>query len=281
MNFQENIKNHLSEYKIHKLGVSENGFWKKNKVPYSHILPVEYMDLNLIEDYRKELLQYIQEQKLHLHQDFHHLNSSQAVCLNFFYPLILENKIELLLKILNLENESPELCEFEKIMNFEEGTNFDFYIKLRSGKQIFFEIKYTESKFGKVKSSEKYIKKYNEVYKYRLFEKLKSDLNQYEELIRNYQLLRNLSYLEESNDNLLIIICPNNNYSLYKEYQHVFNNVIVPSLHHNISFIPWESLLDQLTILLHNTSDSPKRLKNHYSNFKEKYLIRGNLDEKK
>ncbi|WP_412733850.1 PGN_0703 family putative restriction endonuclease [Heyndrickxia acidicola] len=37
------------------------------------------------------------------------------------------------------------------MVNKEEGTNFDFYFKFNSGKEIFFEIKYMEDKFGKVK----------------------------------------------------------------------------------------------------------------------------------
>jgi hypothetical protein len=65
----------MSDYKINKLGVLENGVWKRNNKLYPHILPVDQQDLNLLENYRKELTKYIQEMNIHLHQDFHHLNS--------------------------------------------------------------------------------------------------------------------------------------------------------------------------------------------------------------
>lgn len=108
--------------------------------------------------YRTELTNYIETAKIHLYQDFHHLNSSQAVCLNFFYPFIEENQLPLLLDILHIKNEDIELSEFEKVISRAEGTNFDFYIKLKSGKQIFFEIKYTEDGFIKQSSTGAYEK---------------------------------------------------------------------------------------------------------------------------
>lgn len=125
----------------------------------------------------------------------------------------------MLLQLLQLENEMPELCEFEKVISKEEGTNFDFYIKLQSGRQLFFEIKYTENNFGKARSTGNYLKKYQEVYQNRLLGKVRPGISEYEELIHNYQLLRNISYVDANNRNLLIIICPRDNSKLHQEYE--------------------------------------------------------------
>ena len=67
-----------------------------------------------------------------------HLNASQAMCINFFYPLI------------------------------EKGvagkTNFDFYMKLGFEVNIYFEIKYTETSFGNAKHDSKYKNKFYSTY---------------------------------------------------------------------------------------------------------------------
>lgn len=54
MKYQDYMKHHLSDYKLNKLGVSEDGIWKRNNKPYHHILPLGHQDLNLLEGYRKE-----------------------------------------------------------------------------------------------------------------------------------------------------------------------------------------------------------------------------------
>jgi hypothetical protein len=272
LDYQDRVKRHLADYKQNVLGISENGIWKRNQKEYSHILPVEQYHLNLLENYREALMAYIEAQRIKLHQDFHHLNSSQAACLNFFYPLIQENQISLLLLLLGVEGEGVQ-CEFEKVIINEEGTNFDFYIKLQSGRQLFFEIKFSENEFGKVKDEDKYRQKYEAVYKDRLAGKLKSGLSEYQTLIQNYQLLRNISYVSDENEDLLIIICPTENKKLHKEYGYVVDNVIVPSLHNKVRMITWETLLEEMAALLQNTSKVPDRLVEHYEKFGEKYIL--------
>jgi hypothetical protein len=273
LNFTDEIKSHLSDYKLKKLRVTENGVWRQNKRTYPHILPMGKRELNLLENYREEISKYIHDKNIHLHQDFHHLNSSQAACFNFFYPLIQENQIHLLLEILQIQNEVIQYCEFEKVMSRREGTNFDFYIKLKSGKQLFFEVKYSEHEFGKVLPSEKYQKKYNEIYKERLKGKIRAGMNEYEELVKNDQLLRNISYIDSNHENLVIFICPKENVKLYQEFDYVFNHIVEPSLQKNVRFITWEEILNELTHLLQSTSPVPVRLKNHYIQFKEKYMV--------
>jgi hypothetical protein len=273
LKFQDLIKSHMSDFRINQLGVSEMGCWKKNNQQYPHILPEEKYELNLLTNYREGLSDYILTKNIHLHKDFHHLNSSQAVCLNFFYPMIADNQINLLLELLHLENEVVERCEFEKIIPNADGTNFDFYIQLQSGKHIFFEIKYTEDGFGKVTDNLKYQQKYDGVYRNRLAGKIRAGVPEYQTLIDNYQLLRNISYVDASRDDLLIIICPRENLKLHREYDYVINNIIEPRLHDKIRMITWETLLFGLRDNLKFASNVPNRFVEHYGMFEEKYNV--------
>jgi hypothetical protein len=272
LNYKDCVKDHLSHYKINNLGVIENGVWKGNNVPYSHILPIDLQDLNFLGCYRRELWNYIEEKNLRLHKDFHHLNSSQAVCLNFFFPLLVENQLDLLLQVLNVPNEEIEICEFEKVLSVAEGTNFDFYLKLKSGRQLFFEIKYTETKFGKVTSGLKYQQKYQDIYKHSLANKIRSGVNEYEELVNHYQLLRNVSHINPTKEDMVFIICPLHNTSLRNEYDYVMDNVVDSSLHKNICYITWESLVSDLQNILQDSLPSLNRMKENYAEFEEKYL---------
>lgn len=272
MTYKEQVKSRLANYKLTTLGVSENGKWKTNEKEYPHILPVTQMELNFLEPYRAELEDFVKQQRIHLHRDFHHLNSSQAICLNFFYPLIEESQLSLLLDILKLDNENIDFAEFEKILDRTEGTSFDFYLKTKSGKQILFEIKYTESGFGKQNASEVYQEKYARVYKDRLTGKLRVGPDDYDSLMKNYQLLRNISYVDASDQNLLVIIYPQGNLKLKQEYEDLINNLIEPDFHKNIRLLTWEAVWEDLMDSLASSSAVPQRLQDQYKLFGEKYL---------
>lgn len=87
-NFQNKIKNNLTNYKKKNFPELTDGRWKKNNKTYSHILPEENKFDNLLPKYKNELLIYLGKNHIKLHSDFHHLNSSQAMCFNFFLPII-------------------------------------------------------------------------------------------------------------------------------------------------------------------------------------------------
>jgi hypothetical protein len=142
---------------------------EKNKQEYEHILPDEYEHLNYASLYRSELLQFIRQNKYKLHSPTH-LNSSQIMCFNFFYPLMKEGELDQLAKIIKV-NESVSKAEFELVPEVNEGTNIDFMLEFKSGRRALFEIKYSESSFGsrnfsklKLMDQDKYEKKYVEYY---------------------------------------------------------------------------------------------------------------------
>ena len=154
MKFDKLIKNHLASYKLNTLKVTQDGVWWKNKKKYKHILPKSMYIENIInKGFQADLLKLINTKDFHL--GFHHLNSSQALALNLFGPLVCTKKVSILGELLHIPISDTFVSEFEYIENPNENTNFDFFIK-GNNFNIYFEVKYTEAKFGK-KIIDKYI----------------------------------------------------------------------------------------------------------------------------
>ena len=101
-------------------------------VNYDHILPKDKYMRNILVDYR-ESFWASEYSNINLHRFFHHLNSSQALCINLFYPLIAEGLISDVGRYINISLTHP-VCEFEHESEIEsqykstKKTNFDFYI---------------------------------------------------------------------------------------------------------------------------------------------------------
>jgi len=180
VSFQDTVREYLGDYKVNVLKVAEDGIYKhcsgKEKT-YKHILPAYKSEYNIIECYRKEFWNsnYGEQMKKNKHQLFNHLNSSQAMCINFFYPLIEEKALDIILNILGIpgivqygidsvcfeKKSEPEMNSSSKLYRV---TNFDFYMKLSSETKLYFEIKYTETEFGRAKHDKEHIDKFNDIY---------------------------------------------------------------------------------------------------------------------
>jgi hypothetical protein len=87
--YVKSLQRQLGEYKRTRLGVKEAGTYlhKGREVRHPHILPKELKWLNILEGYRSEIREYVDtNHEIRLHKYFHHLNSSQALALNLFFP---------------------------------------------------------------------------------------------------------------------------------------------------------------------------------------------------
>ena len=84
--YPKRLREHLSTYKRNRLGVKKDGVWVKNCKKYPHILPRKAYKLNILETIRSELWAHEKVRSLSLHRDFHHLNSSQSMAFNLFFP---------------------------------------------------------------------------------------------------------------------------------------------------------------------------------------------------
>lgn len=203
MNF-EKLLEHLKDYKIQKLKIPESGTFKSNGklVKKDHILPKEKESKNLLDEgFHKDELKVYEELKKEkkLHRYFHHLNSSQAMAINFLEPLIQKDMLSYV-----LSNDKSKVCEefFEYELHNDETfekkphtkTNFDFFIKTNS-KRHFYEFKYTEASFGSAKKDEIHSQKYEKVYKPAL-KKVCKTIPEEKQFLNEYQLWRLFCHLQ-------------------------------------------------------------------------------------
>jgi len=265
------LKQHLAEYKEGHLDVAEPGIfsYRKRDISYRHILPRRLHKLNIIETYRDRFWQYFSEHsEVNLHRYFHHLNSSQAMCFNLFYPFCADNQEPLLLDVLGWPDEEIEDHAFEKVLNVEERTNFDFHLRLQSGAQIFFELKLSESEFGKARDDAEHRKKLKTWYHAHLIDKVAPAHLEPTLFFQNYQLLRNISYLQHDTTDKLVLIFPRRNTSLIKKSDALLANVSA-SIRSRIKIIHLEDFIGRV---LREVGDDHTALRSHYQLFREKYI---------
>ena len=274
MTYQNEIKKWLSEYKITHFKGLENGICKNNKRKYSHILPVANQFDNFLPKYKEDLSKYIREKNIKLHSAFHHLNSSQAMCLNMFYPLFKEKKLDLLIKVLKLGSDSVDydsVCfEKESILDKEKNyrpTNFDFYFRTNDGKEIHFEIKYTEQGFGTPKRDQEHVAKYESVYK-KHCSAIDSKYCNCDNFLDKYQLMRNLIHI--SNNSYVVFIFPENNKNIKQQAEFAKSVLVKSDFQQNVINLTWEHLLGYIDSI---NLDSDK-LTTQMNDFKDKYEIK-------
>ena len=270
--FRMRVLAHLGKYKTDKLAISADGEYKGKL--YQHILPKEFASANLLIPYSSRLEFPKELAKIKLHPNFHHLNSSQAMCINFFYPLILKNKLDLILPILGIEgNVEYNRVEFEKESIVEKSNerkkNFDFYIKTEEGIQIFFEIKYTEDGFGKAKNDEAHRDKYNRTYRELLNKStwVKNSFKPMLSFFEYYQIMRNLLAIDSKS--YVVFIYPRDNDAVRRAADEAKTEIVTSAGRKHLITINWETLVDRLL----KTKALDKGLERYYAmDFREKYL---------
>jgi hypothetical protein len=273
-NYDQRIKLHLASYKITRLGVGQNGFWKRRDNTYPHILPEQFREYNILEPYRNEFWKYYAEQEklgtLKLHRDFHHLNSSQAMCFNLFFPFVHDNsKQHLLLEILGFNERGVKEIDFERIADPEEGTNFDFYLKLTSDRRVFFELKLSENDFGMAKPDQRHLEKLRTIYEPCLAGKVPEECLHPDVFFQHYQILRNISYVDSQSADRLFFIFPRKNEKLSKGEEFIRSN-LSEHVKEKVAIYFLEDLVQSI-LNLSNFRDAIFRT--YYLLFKEKYIL--------
>lgn len=275
--FSAIAQKHLAEYKRGELKINEDGIYKKDRKPRTHILPEKEQQQNILPSFRGSFWAFHETSDIKLHNDFHHLNSSQALCFNLFSPFVLESDYR---PILNKVFEVPSddsICdaEFEKVVasadwhcGCQEQTNFDFYLRLASGAQIYVELKYSESKFGHAENDARHAEKLNTIYLPRLKHAVKPDCLTPEFVLKHYQLFRNICYITGNVQDRLFLIYPKANSNLtYAE--NFLQTAIVPAVRTRIRILHLEDLTTQIL-----TSATSEKLREHYRSLQRKYLPR-------
>lgn len=230
-----------------------------------------------------------------------HLNSSQTMCIAFFKKFFETKENEYLLAeilmMLGIDVLGSEFTAavFEHIPNAKEGTNFDFYLELTNGKQITWEIKFTEKEFGGTtldkKRPRRYIEKWKDIYTDMLYDcayysypavdcddykclstgELANDCcvhNQcaIHEFYEYYQIRRNILYAKNKGDYVLFLT-PRENHSLDegRAYIERYAKEWAPE---NIKNIYWEDLIETTLKAVSCNAE----LFDYYSRFKSKYF---------
>lgn len=267
MNFSDKTKSRLANYKTTNFPDLRDGLWKKNKQSYPHILPEDNKFENLLPTYKDRLIVYLDKQQIKLHSDFHHLNSSQAMCFNFFFPLYQERTLELITDFLGLTNET---VNYETVCFEKDGleakfgrrpTSFDFFFETNSGKKLHFEIKYTEGEFGKANIN---LDKFDNVYSKFLLP-LNSSFHSSHPFFDNYQILRNLIHIDDTS--FVIFVYPQDNDGVRSGANRVKTDFLVSNFHNHFFAATWEKLFDSVSTTTTNT-----QIKAQLADFKLKYL---------
>lgn len=282
MSYSHELKKYLGEYKGKRMPGLPNGAWRSNWYP--HILPSAEYKQNILAPLRNEFWNWFgkQQPEIKRHQDFPHLNSSQAMCFNLFYPFIADGYalMPILQGILRLPGKRIEAV-FEKVFTdgfyTGENTNFDFYLESGGGPIAFFELKLSESEFGtatkrKEDTVEDYRSKYtNKREKYHresLTHLVDEEWLEFDAFTKNYQLLRNISYLGRNAQAQLFVIFPKANKSLLRG-EMILRKIIALKLSERVTIYHLEDLLD--AILASSAMTNPKTAE-HFREFKVKYM---------
>ena len=130
------VTTNLANYKTNVLGIPGSGYYGKSK--YDYILPRTLGDFNFMVD--------IKELGIEKKSDFNRLTSVQALCLNYFVPM-LDNDYALLSKFVShyLHKEVKIVTHaFQHAPGGYGTVNFDFYCADSEGREYHFELRYTE-----------------------------------------------------------------------------------------------------------------------------------------
>jgi hypothetical protein len=265
--FNDRVKEHLSRYET---GAGGKGLWKGES--YGHIIPETEHTLNILEPYRDDFWKYwrAQEGRVNLHMYFHHLNSSQALCFNLFAPFVFEkNGFGILQNMLGQGSGGADLKPhdwgFERIFDTEENTNFDFFFQPTVDAPMYFEIKYSEADFGTAKDDERHQQKLETIYRRKLAGKVDPKYLEGGTFFANYQILRNLSYLEPGGR--MFFVVPRANESL-TEGLRVIREAPNATYRESIHVLFLEDIVDRM--LRVTVSDKMRR---HFEQFKSKYIV--------
>ncbi|HUQ75791.1 MAG TPA: hypothetical protein VM183_13785 [Burkholderiales bacterium] len=278
MNYQERLRAHLVKYKFRVLGVLAGGAWKGPRTgavsEQPHILRAEHARLNILAPYRERFWLEFEgtgngdAQPLVLHRDFAHLNSSQAMCFNLFYPMVVDRgwAATFVQSALGLKDGVKSLA-FEYVDDPEENTHFDFFAQMESGAKIYFETRLAELGLGTGELAEGHRDKLARLYAPRLAGLVDEKWLDPEAFFRRYQLMRNLCYLDKP-ANLLYLVVPRANESLQQALR-ILPEITDGPLKDRVRVLYLEELLDRLKPLLRGREEG---LKAHYREFREKYL---------
>ncbi len=155
------------------------------------------------------------------HQRFAGARSSEAMCVNLLYPLVVHNRLKMFCRLAGVpKRETRRLIMRDENMGFEwksdcfpksavsERMYFDFFVRFATGSKVYVEVKYADDRFDRLHNR---TEKANRMATYlrslcEANEHLLADAIDEENLYADYQLLRYLVHLDEQS--YLVFIYP-------------------------------------------------------------------------
>lgn len=167
-----------------------------------------------------------------------------------------------------------ESYQFEYIPNEEEGTNFDFWVRIIGSKEIFGEFRLTEGEFGRAKDDARHRQKLVEIYYPMLTGKVDSEILDPANFFARYQLLRNIAYADAAGSAYVLFVVPRANEWLTQPLAEMWT-WLTPALRPFVTVLYLEDIISWLR------SATEVALKAHYDDYAAKYLphVRGNHRE--
>lgn len=271
MSFVDTLRTHLGEYKRQGLGISEAGEYQHRgkTLRKHHILPREHAQLNILEPYRSAFFES-GSAKFDLHRYFHHLNSTQALCINLFYPLIAEDRLTLLLQSLKIQPEAGWTAAFEKPSAVETArhpTRFDFHLQHAEAGDIYFELKYTELDYGKAPVDAEHQRKFRTTWLPIVQDSpwLAARCRDETVFLGNYQLLRLFAHLSECTRVVLLLPAANRDIAL--QARKACDILLSDEGRARVSIVYLEDLVGDL-----ERACAGDALNHYYEQFRAKYL---------
>ena len=267
----EKIWRHLEDYKVNVLGIPGKGM--NGDKAYGHILPCGTHHRNYMCDAAAKVGDSIKK-----HAGWHHLNSSQTMCINFFAPMVASDRYAMLNRFLGLFGIETKIKEavFE-YTPVEHSSSFDFFCKDENGIGYYFEIKYTESDIAKESGSSNLEETYQKYYSDSI-EKNPLFRNCTEELFmkRHYQAYRNM--VKADDFGFCLFITMKGNQGTEQELRSSIDDLKVPENElSRIKCLHWEEIVPHWIEAL-SEKDSQGHYKfpadlGYYLEFQKKYLL--------
>ena len=270
--FRSKAMSHMKNYKEKFLRLSESVDYKGRK--YDHILPEKHYELNFSPEVSEKLISSKFLSTIHWNRYSHHLNSSQVMAVNFFYPLISHQELNVFLALAGIDDEiiyDVNHIFFNKKSEKEntEGrrTCFDLYLKLKSGKEVYIKTTYTNGCYGRA-LNEGYIERYREVYEPMLKESavIREEYKSESYFMDNYRFMRSIAHLDENSH--LIVIYPRENWAIREKSLTFKEDILEPEYAANFIPMAWEELLE---LLIEKVNDN-NVARFYESWFKDKYF---------
>lgn len=264
--YRERLIRHLAAYAKNQLGVTAPGIRRGKS--YDHILPSALSDINILAQCRTDFLSHLKAHpEIKLHQDFRHLNSSQAFAFNLFLPFFLRGVPQAQGFFSAFSTIMPNLWWFELVPDPAEGTNVDVSWKDERGGSVYCEVKLSEAEFGTAKDDAKHRDKLERIYRDRLAPLVPDEYLEPSAFFANYQILRNISLLFRNPQDKVVFLLPQENEGLSRQLDPVIQS-LEPAVRARIRVVYIEQLLHALV----SDSSLPTDLRAHAAFVVEKYL---------